>query len=169
MKINIYGLEIEIDENDFHLVSPYTWHTVKIKNLTYVRTNIKINGKYTPRYLHQIIMGKKDGFIIDHIDGNTLNNKRENLRFCTHTQNMWNRKDKPGKSGYRNIQSLPSGKFRVRFSVGNKKICYGCYDSLEEAKEVAEKQRRHLRGKWIRKPCGENKPYMGEKDRMVDV
>jgi hypothetical protein len=47
--------------------------------------------------MHQILLGKKEGLEIDHINGNGLDNRRSNLRFVTRQQNCWNAKRKSGR------------------------------------------------------------------------
>lgn len=60
----------------------------------------KVKGKRnrTVIKMHRLIMNAKTNQNIDHIDGDGLNNQKSNLRFCTHLENMRNRKSNKGSS-----------------------------------------------------------------------
>jgi len=77
----------EIDEDDMERVSQYRWSKYKPNHTTYAQSYI--NGKHM--YLHRFIMGlgdyQEDKRIIDHKDGNGLNNKKENLTICDYLHN----------------------------------------------------------------------------------
>ncbi len=75
-----------VDECDFETISAHRWYVLAPKkSLTkYARTTI---GKKTV-YMHRLIMGNPVMGEIDHIDGNALNNTRENLRLVTHRVNV---------------------------------------------------------------------------------
>ena len=54
--------------------------------------------------MHRYILNLKKGDMIDHINGNGLDNRRSNLRICTHTQNQANRRlSKNNTSGYKGV------------------------------------------------------------------
>ncbi len=63
-------------------------------------------------YLHIYVMGKKPvGMVIDHIDGNTWNNQKANLRFITQQQNVWRKKKmKNNKSGFIGVFKKTNGR-----------------------------------------------------------
>lgn len=88
-----------VDHQDFETISKYKWHANKRGDLWYA--SAYINKKITK--MHRLIMDCKlfDKQIVDHIDGNGLNNQRINLRICTHSDNMKNRcSSKNGTSKY---------------------------------------------------------------------
>lgn len=92
--------------------------------------------------MHNLILEKiNPENVIDHIDHNTLNNTKSNLREITKIQNAQNISTilSHSKTGYRNI-TIDKGKYRVRI---NKKS-FGRYDTLEEAIEVAKKERAKI-------------------------
>lgn len=82
-----------VSPDDYENVNEYKWSRRVIGSKTtknekkYVKS--KINGKYTT--LHQFLLGKEENMVIDHINGNGLDNTRENLRFVTISQNNQNR------------------------------------------------------------------------------
>lgn len=80
--------------------------------------------------LHREILLPSDGLDIDHIDGDSLNNRRSNLRVCTRQQNMMNR---PPVSGYKGVRQHPARQRRKRFQA---RLCHkslGYYLTAEEA------------------------------------
>lgn len=81
--IHSSGKKILIDEEDFlKIPPPYYLHTREYPYKI-------INGKWTP--LSRIIMNPPCGLIVDHINGNRLDNRKSNLRVCTQALNMVNR------------------------------------------------------------------------------
>lgn len=79
-----------LDEEDYlrvHKLLWYEWHLPK-QNTNYVRK--KIDGKNI--LLHRFVMACPDHLFVDHIDGNGLDNRKENLRIVTKSQNNSNTK-----------------------------------------------------------------------------
>lgn len=85
MKIKLQnGGHALLDKEDFRLLSKFKWR----KNGRYVSTCHK--GKTT--YLHLAILWRPNGMVIDHINGNTKDNRRKNLRVCTQVENAQNKR-----------------------------------------------------------------------------
>lgn len=76
-------------EQDYVKVHLFGWHKTKSG---YVAASRKVEGKWTLVYFHREIFNlkKNDGVIVDHIDGNPLNNRRDNLRLVTQSENLQN-------------------------------------------------------------------------------
>ncbi len=82
-----------VDLEDWDKVKSYSWYMGE----GYVVT--VVNKRSIP--IHYFLLPKKKGFITDHIDRNTLNNKKSNLRYATAQQNNWNRsKSKSNTTGF---------------------------------------------------------------------
>jgi hypothetical protein len=106
----------------------------------------QIQIKNTKYKAHRLIFLYHHGYlpkIIDHIDGDKLNNKIENLREATHRQNCFNSgKRKHNTSGYKNVVWHKSAKrWVVRIFVNGKNKHFGCYFDKEIANFVAETMR----------------------------
>lgn len=74
----------KVDKAEIELVKSYKWH---LNNFGYVVTN-RMTGQSS--LLHVLIVGKNEDLEIDHINRNKLDNRRQNLRFVTSSQNKWN-------------------------------------------------------------------------------
>ena len=79
-----------IDDKDLALVSQYEWFAHKNGKNFYAETRLPISKGRILLKMHVLIMGKKIGFEIDHINHNGIDNRRENLRHATHSQNHQN-------------------------------------------------------------------------------
>ena len=120
---------------------------------------IGINGK--PYRLHRMIYLYHHGYlpeIIDHIDGNKLNNRIDNLRPATKQQNCLNRKHKStSKSPYKNVYLQAPTKnsnwkrnWVVTLMLKGKRMYFGSFEDLDLAKLVAEEARAKYHGAFAR-------------------
>lgn len=83
--------------------------------------------------MHRIILNPPRGMFSDHIDGNPLNNQRENLRICNHNQNNFNvgiRKD--NKSGFKGVR-FRDNRWTSRIRINNKEYHLGSFLNKIEA------------------------------------
>lgn len=81
-----------IDEEDFDFVKNFYWSAVKQGSTYYAYSHDPdCNGKRKSIKLHRILLSSTDGEIVDHINGNGLDNTRKNLRTVSNTQNLQNR------------------------------------------------------------------------------
>lgn len=90
------------------------------------------------KYFHILTLGYADeGLEWDHIDGNRSNNCRDNLRMCTHGQNMMHVERKDNTSGVPGISFFkPTGKWRARIFVNKREVSLGYFDTFEAAVEA---------------------------------
>ena len=85
--------------------------------------------------LHGFVLPHKQGYEVDHINLNTLDNRRENLRYVTHQQNQINQPlQKNNTSGVSGVSYYtPREKYRARIKVQQHDIHLGYYERFEEA------------------------------------
>jgi hypothetical protein len=95
--------------------------------------------------VHRLIFLLEHGYVpeeIDHINGNRADNRIENLRSVTRSQNQYNKRQQRNASGYRGVTwHKKTGKWLVRVGLNNKNKSLGYYDDLELAALVAEEGR----------------------------
>jgi hypothetical protein len=111
-------------------------------NQNYVR--IWLRGKNQEKRLHRFLTDCPDGYVVDHLDGNTLNNRRSNLRVVTQQENRQNctvRKDTA--TGVRGVTiDKKRNKFRADVYIDRKRVFSKRFDTLEEAAQAVEKARQ---------------------------
>jgi hypothetical protein len=108
------------------------WHYLK-KGYAY-RTKY-INGKKYATYMHREIMGAPNKIQVDHINGDKLDNRKENLRLCTASENAMNKnKAINNTSGFKGVYFQKATlKFMARISFNNKMLYLGLFESAKEA------------------------------------
>ena len=128
-----------IDTEDTKNISIYRWKKSHFGYVVSITQNIK---------LHRIIMGldNNDKRVVDHINGNKLDNRKCNLRICTRRENVWHKTklSSNNTSGYIGVSySKERRKWVAQIHLGNKGIYLGRYDNIEDAiaarKEAEEK------------------------------
>jgi hypothetical protein len=98
-------------------------------------------------------MNTPDGMFTDHINHDTLDNRRSNLRICTALQNQWNRKlSRTNTTGRVGIYwEEDRQKWRATITRNYKAYRLGRFDSMEEAAEAYDAKARELRGEFYNK------------------
>lgn len=140
--------ECKIDTEDLDKVKELgtSWGIAR-SNSSYfmVRTIKQVNGERKAIGIHNIIMNPPDGMVVDHINGDTLDNRKRNLRTIPRWGNAQNvtkllRNNRSGVRGVSWYKSL--NKWRAKATLNNKDYHLGYYDSLEEAEKTAREFRR---------------------------
>lgn len=140
------GEEMLCDIEDWDKLKGYTW---RMNKQGYASAAI---NKRQKRF-HVKVMGRKNGYVIDHKDRDKLNNQRNNLRFVTKSGNAVNSKlSKNNTSGVKGVRKARSGRWVACLMLNGKNIYLGTYDTIEEAAEA----RRKGEEKYF-KPLFENK------------
>ena len=129
-----------------HLVEGYRW---QYHNNGYSYRQVKKNGKITRFYMHRVIADTPQGLVVDHENGNKLDNRCSNLRNCTQAQNIM-----AGRGWYRslpkNIYRTKNGTYNVKLNKNGKSVHIGNFTELNDAIREADKARKELYGRFSR-------------------
>jgi len=122
-----------VDDDDFKYLNQWKWHC-NTQNYAVREQSLGKNKSKMIR-MHRLINNTLEGFDTDHIDRNTLNNQRTNLRTVSHGKNMFNLKiAKNNKSGHRGISwHKETKKWRAYINLNRKQIYLGIYNSINQA------------------------------------
>ena len=126
-----------IDKGDYDKVKEFRWFLSKSGN--YVATISKETNRLV--YLHNVIFGRKPDperkIDLDHIDRNRLNNRKDNLRVCTRSQNQMNSFRKNNTSGVKGVTwHKHQRKWYAYITTDYKSISLGYFKSLAQAAKV---------------------------------
>lgn len=139
-----------VDDGDFRRLSIHKWvaHQCQ-KGHWYASTSLKFDGKYRTIYMHRYILGLNIGDFrkTDHINHSTLDNRRENIRKCTSSQNNRNRIPRKGSSIYKGVcWDKYHKKWQSRIRINRKTIVLGYFDLEKEAASTYnEAAKKHYR------------------------
>jgi len=123
-----------VDDEDYEYLSQFNWYAYKKTNSYYAMRTAKIDGsKRKGVQMHREILKVPRGFMVDHRNGNGLDNQRHNLRKATCRQNQHNRKPNYNStSRYKGI-SLDKGRWVASLWKNKKRLYIGSFDSEEHA------------------------------------
>lgn len=145
------------DYEDYEKIKNYCWTEDKNGYLFSLTTGERIN-------FHRFLIGAGKGYlkatanclVVDHIDGNPKNNKKENLRICRTQENTWNRKVSQGKSGVIGVSYVKNcNKWNAYIEKDKIMHNLGYFKSKEEAIIARLKAEKELFGE-----------YAGQKELM---
>lgn len=118
-----------IDDADLELISQYRWGPIQSGANTYAYSH----GEKRVA-MHRLILGVQGRVIIDHKNGNTLDNRRDNIRLATYAQNRHNsRKHELRGSKYKGPHLAADGRWNSSIGVNQKKVYLGRYATEFEA------------------------------------
>ena len=140
-----------VDDDDYEILNSFNWQAqpTRLKDGYYAIRNNGCDKKGTRLKvrMHRSIMNCPTGFEVDHINGNTLDNRKSNLRIVTHDVNIKNQKSRlVGKSKYRGVTQHAHLGWRARITINYKRICLGVFPTEEMAAEAAIAARKELYG-----------------------
>jgi hypothetical protein len=148
--IKIHDFDVLISKCDYERISVLKWRPhYGSKRQYFVHSIAKPRQELM---LHRFIMNATKGTVIDHINGNTLDNRRENLRVCSHSENMKNSKKRSnGKCPYKGVYfNKHVNKWNPQIKVDGKRISLGYYLSAEEARNAYNEASRKYHGEFGR-------------------
>lgn len=125
-----------VDDEESPRLSLFRWYANHERGRWYVRRQSRHeSGKQVGIKLHREIVNAKPGQIVDHINGNGLDNRKENLRICNDSENQRNKRiGSSNKSGYKGVCWISSrGKWKVYVQVDKKRIHLGYFENLIDA------------------------------------
>lgn len=132
--------EIFVDDEDFDSLSKFVWYISKCRDKKYAIKNLW-KQKPSKMYMHRLIMGvhgSKSNLLVDHINGNGLDNRKNNLRLVTNSINTANRPlQSNNTSGFKCVYKVKN-KWVVVIKHKGKNINFGTFDSLESAALVSQ-------------------------------
>lgn len=136
--------EAIIDSSRKEEVLKYKWHKT---NKGYVaRRNTEKPGLF---FLHWQIIERQHGMIVDHINGNSLDNRIKNLRLCTNQENAFNSKtSKNSTSGVHGVSfHKGTGKWRAYINHNRKQISLGLFEDIKDAEKARiDAEVKHYQG-----------------------
>jgi hypothetical protein len=143
------GLKAVIDDEDYPLVSGFKWRVISPRGGSSYAFTIRQKKHFL---MHRLITGAGTGQVVDHIDHDTLNNRRENLRVCTHAENMRNSKIRAtSRTGVRCVMAEKRSdgviKYRASVKLDGRRF-RKWFSSLEMAREWADMMRKRLHGEF---------------------
>jgi hypothetical protein len=125
-----HGMVTIVDDQDYDLLSQWKWSAHWGETKTYYASRVE-NGKTI--LMHRQILNAKSNQWVDHKDGNTLDNRRDNIRLCSRSQNMRNRKvpvnNRLGIKGVR----VKNGRYEARIMSDKRAIFLGGFETALEA------------------------------------
>lgn len=124
-----------VDDEDYPELSKYRWHVAKQRTGNYyaIRNSPRENGKQQTIRMHRVILGTPTGMDTDHINGNGLDNRRENLRIVTARGNAQNLHI-PKTSKYVGVSwDDPNRKWVARIKIREKCRNLGYFDDEKDA------------------------------------
>jgi len=142
-----------IDDEDFERLNKYKWCAFHLKNYWYATRNIRIvTNRQILLYMHRIIMDPPSNVMIDHADGNGLNNQKSNLRICTSSQNIANTKIScDNTTGFKGVAYHKlQGKYTARVQKDGVRFNLGVFINPKDAALAYDKAALEMFGEFAR-------------------
>jgi hypothetical protein len=116
-----------VDDEDYERLSKYNYFAHKRFNNWYA---LRHDENHATRRMHHDVLNLPSNALVDHKDGDGLNNQKENLRDATKSQNAANSRIRGGSSKYKGVSwKEPSKKWQAKICIDYKQIYLGLHES----------------------------------------
>lgn len=146
-----------VDDADYEYLSRFRWHAVPVYHKfpngpQYALRGIKTSdGKCHSVYMHRVILGAPSGLQTDHKNHDTLDNRKQNLRTCTASQNQANQQKTRGEAKFKGAYyHKKCKKWVAQIQFHNKRLWVGVFDSEIEAAKAYDVKAKELFGGFAR-------------------
>jgi len=133
-----------VDDADYEELNQWKWYAWKSHGIWYARRTL---NDVVPKgfvLMHRAILNAPIGILVDHQDGDGLNNQRSNIRLATRAQNGHNRGPlRNNKSGYKGV-SRSRNRWRAQIQMGGKVVYLGLFREKERAARAYQKAARGI-------------------------
>lgn len=143
-----------VDDDVYAKLSCFKW---SLHGDGYAARGYNSNKRIVIVKLHHEVIGKPtEGYEVDHINGDKLDNRKDNLRFVTHQQNMWNRGKLKTNSSFASkyigvTWRHERNKWRSRITLPNGKRMYlGSFEKEEDAAKAYNDAAKKYRGQYAK-------------------
>lgn len=134
------GYHAIVSESDYDRVAAHSWHYHPDGYAEGL-----IDGQHMR--MHRFITDAPEGMDVDHLNNDGLDNRRQNLRVCTRSQNIQRQVSTTGESDYRGV-SRSHGRWRAEICVQGTRYHLGMFDSERKAAEAYDARARHYYGEF---------------------
>ena len=145
-----------VDDEDFERLNQFKWFAARYRHYWYAKRSIRVKGKVVAIHMHREIMNAPEGMSVDHRNGDGLFNCKENLRLCTHQQNMHNRQH-PSKNNQLGVKGVywnkREKKFKTQIRINRKLLHLGYFNVLGDADSAYRIAEEKYFGEFARKEC----------------
>lgn len=144
------GLNALVDDADYDLLNLFKWSASSGRNNYAVRRTVGDDGRQHTVYMHRVIMEAPKGLEVDHINGNMLDNRRENLRLCSRSQNARNqKKHRDNSCGFKGVYKR-GNRFGAQLTIQAATFYLGTYSTAEEAARAYDEEAKARFGEFAK-------------------
>lgn len=147
------GMVAKVDDQDWEYLSQFKWYVCKGRYTYYALRHVrKDDGKRTSLSMHRDLMSADYGSQVDHVNGDGLDNQRNNLRLATQIQNTQNQRIRSdNRTGYKGVHKCNDSKgWSAKIVVNRKHIGLGSYPTPEDAARAYDEAARKHYGEYAR-------------------
>ncbi len=162
-----------VDEADYEWLMKYRWQAMRDRNTSYVNYRAvakeKRDGKWYTIGMSRKILNVPAGTLVDHINSDTLDNRRANLRPATHQQNMFNsRRNGNARRRFKGVYMHPSGLWHSHITFNGHSYFLHCSHDEEEVALYYDVACQILHGEFARPNFKDAQPPSTKQDESND-
>lgn len=143
---------VKVDDEDYEFLNQFKWHTT---SRGYAARRVHYPSSYKSQVnmtflMHRILTFAIDGIQVDHINGDKLDNRKENLRLCNNSQNHMNKGVQSNSTtGYKGVSFEKSiGRYRAYCNFNGKRYNLKTFKTPEEAAQAYNTKAKELFGEF---------------------